>query len=343
MRRAVLLCLAALCLPAAANPPAAASLASATLPAQEETATLLHVQAPGRFALVAHGASGAALQLVDMLSGPGDMAGEPGAQDGRIDALLDRGTYKLRVFSAAKAKGNVALSVLPFRDAAPPSSVPPPGLLLSAELNDLQQRSFWMEMPAPGGLRIAATGRALADLVVFRDGRDLVTLPLVSRLVEPGAKAHPAQNGLVVNRSFYRVVAEHPLARIDPGPDGAYHLHVGEVVEEVDELQTLEYRNNLALHMPLAAGMEPLNPALATATAEATPSAPPTVAPSYARFGDDEVLNVWLGFARGTATLRMRLRATFAGTFTAPSAWAEALYNPGVAGNSAGAAIVVEK
>jgi len=160
---------------------------------------------------------------------------------------------------------------------------------------------------------------------------------------EPGAKAHPAQNGLVVNRSFYRVVADHPLARIDPGPDGAYHFHVGEVVEEVDELQTLEDRNNLALHMPLAAGMEPLNPALATATAEATPSAPPTVAPSYARFGDDEVLTIWLGFARGTATLRMRLRATFAGTFTAPSAWAEALYNPGVAGNSAGAAIVVEK
>jgi uncharacterized protein YfaS (alpha-2-macroglobulin family) len=160
---------------------------------------------------------------------------------------------------------------------------------------------------------------------------------------EPGAKAHPAQNGLVVNRSFYRVVADHPLARIDPAPDGAYHFRIGDVVEEVDELQTLEDRTNLALHLPLAAGMEPLNPALATASAEATPSAPPTVAPSYARFGDDEVLNVWLAFARGTATLRMRLRATFTGTFTAPSAWAEALYNPGIAGNSAGAAIVVEK
>jgi uncharacterized protein YfaS (alpha-2-macroglobulin family) len=61
------------------------------------------------------------------------------------------------------------------------------------------------------------------------------------------------------------------------------------------------------------------------------------------RFGDDEALNIWLAFARGTATVRMRMRATFAGVFTAPSAWAEALYNPGVMGASAGAAIVVEK
>jgi len=160
---------------------------------------------------------------------------------------------------------------------------------------------------------------------------------------EPGAKAHAFQNGLVVNRHFYRVVADHPLARIDPGPDGAYHLKIGDVVEEVDDLQTLEDRTNLALHLPLAAGMEPLNPALATAPAEATPSAPPTMPPAYARLGDDEALNVWLVFGRGTATLRLRLRASFAGVFTAPAAWAEALYTPGLMGASAGAQIIVEK
>jgi uncharacterized protein YfaS (alpha-2-macroglobulin family) len=67
------------------------------------------------------------------------------------------------------------------------------------------------------------------------------------------------------------------------------------------------------------------------------------VPPAYVRFGDDEALNVWLTFARGTATLRMRMRATFAGVVTAPAAWAEALYNPGVMGASSGAAIIVEK
>jgi uncharacterized protein YfaS (alpha-2-macroglobulin family) len=160
---------------------------------------------------------------------------------------------------------------------------------------------------------------------------------------QPGAKAPPAQHGLIVNRTYYLVLPGHPLARLDPATDGAYHLKAGDTIEEVDELQTLEDRTNLALHMPLAAGFEPLNPALATAPAEATPSAPPTVPPAYVRFGDDEALNVWLEFARGTATLRMRLRATFPGTFTAPAAWAEAQYNPGVAGNSAGAQIIISK
>jgi hypothetical protein len=160
---------------------------------------------------------------------------------------------------------------------------------------------------------------------------------------EPGSKAHAVQSGLVVSRSFYRVLPNQPLARVDPEADGAYHFKVGDVIEEVDDLQTVEDRTNVALHLPLAAGMEPLNPALATAPAEATPSAPPTVPPAYVRFGDDEALNVWLSFARGTATLRMRMRATFAGVFTAPSAWAEAMYHPGVMGLSAGAQVKITK
>ena len=32
-----------------------------------------------------------------MLTGPGNRVGWPGKTDGRIDALLDIGTYKLRV------------------------------------------------------------------------------------------------------------------------------------------------------------------------------------------------------------------------------------------------------
>ncbi len=190
MRRAIAVWLAVLCMPALANPPPAAILAAPSVPAREEAATLLHVKAAGRFALVAHSDSGAALQLVDMLSGPSEMSGEAGAQDGRIDTLLEAGTYKLRVFSAKNATGTVTLSALPFHDAAPPAPMPAPGTLFSADLADLQQRSFWITVPPPGTLRIAATGRALADLVLFRDGRDLVPLTPINRLVEP-AKGHP--------------------------------------------------------------------------------------------------------------------------------------------------------
>jgi len=190
MRRAIIVWLASLCLPAFANSPPQVALDTPSLPAQEEAATLLRVQAAGRFALAAHSSSGAALQLVDMLAGPGDVSGEAGAQDGRIDTLLEAGTYKLRVFSAKNATGAVSLIALPFRDAAPPAAMKPPGILFSADLADLRQRSFWITVPPPGTLRIAATGRALSDLVLFRDGRDLVPLPLVNWLVEP-VKGHP--------------------------------------------------------------------------------------------------------------------------------------------------------
>ena len=161
--------------------------------------------------------------------------------------------------------------------------------------------------------------------------------------VQPGAQAQARQDGIVVNRVFYRVREGHPLARLDPAADGMLHLHVGDVVEEQDDLETLEDRSNLALHAPLAAGMEPLNPALATATADAAPSAPPTLPPSYARYGDDEFFGVWLSFPSGTATLRTRMRATIPGTFTAPPAVAEALYRPGISGTSAGLRIVIEQ
>ena len=49
----------------------------------------------------------------------------------------------------------------------------------------------------------------------------------------------------------------------------------------------------VALRLPIAAGLEPLNPALANATAEAAPSAGPTLAPSWASYGDDEMVAVW--------------------------------------------------
>ena len=87
--------------------------------------------------------------------------------------------------------------------------------------------------------------------------------------------------------------------------------------------------------------MEPLNPNLANAAAEAAPSAGPTLAPSYASFGDDEVLQVWLSLPRGTVTVRHRLRATVPGSYTLPSATAEAIYRPGVDGSTGGMRVVI--
>ncbi len=159
----------------------------------------------------------------------------------------------------------------------------------------------------------------------------------------PGAQAPASQNGLMLARTLFRVLPNVPLARIDPAADGSIALHVGDVVEEVDELTSPQPRTQVALHMPLAAGMEPLNPDLATATADATPSAAPTVAPDWSSYGDDEVVAVWLDLPGGTATLRTRLRATVPGRYTEPPATAEMLYRPAVTGSTAGRLIVVTR
>lgn len=182
-------------IPSASNPPAAAGrLDTAALPASEHTETLVHVTSPGRFAIAAHSQGGVALQLVDMLTGPSDVAGVAGSQDGRLDQLLDVGTYKLRVFAAKGATGSVALTLTAFHDSAPPYALPQPGRILTASLADGEQRGFWLTVPEAGGgaanVRIEAAGRALNDLRLWRNGRELTELLPDQRRIEP-QPGHP--------------------------------------------------------------------------------------------------------------------------------------------------------
>ena len=226
--------------PSQANPPAAAALLdAATLPAAAEAGTKLHVTGAGRFAVALHSKTGAALQFVDMLTGPSDISGEAGAQDGRLDLLLDAGTYKLRAFSAPGATGEVGVSVGAFRDAAPPRALPPPGLLFSAELHDLEQRGFWLAVQpdagatdaATGEIRIEAAGRSLADLRLWRNGAELTTLQPEFRTVTP-VPGHPLADLRLAGRvpaGTYLVIAYGGPAL--PWADGAaaqpFHLRGG--------------------------------------------------------------------------------------------------------------------
>ncbi len=153
-------------------------------PTARQTDIILTVTKPGRFAIRAESPSGTALQLVDMLTGPGPLVGVEGVSDGRLDVLLDVGTYKLRVFGAEGARGEVRLALLPFREVAPSVPAPVEGVL-TAELEDLQQRSFWLEVTRPRRVRIEAAGRSLADLRVWRDGYNLISGEPATRQVEP--------------------------------------------------------------------------------------------------------------------------------------------------------------
>ncbi|HMN72104.1 MAG TPA: lysozyme inhibitor LprI family protein [Rhodoblastus sp.] len=158
----------------------------ATVPADRESSALVTIPAPGRYALRAESASGVALQLVDMMAGPGDSAGAAGARDGRLDVLLDKGVYKLRTTGAKGATKPATLKADVFHDVAAPAQLGADPLT-PGDLGDLQQRSFWMDVNKDGRVAIEALGRALQDLRLWRDGEELADLRPDSATVETKA------------------------------------------------------------------------------------------------------------------------------------------------------------
>ena len=97
----------------------------------------------------------------------------------------------------------------------------------------------------------------------------------------------------------------------------------------------------MAVVVPLAAGMEPLNPRLATAPPEARPSKSLTLPPTYVAFLDDHVAFYYDELPAGTYDFYFRTRATTPGSFVQPSAFAEMMYDSAVTGQSAGARVKI--
>ncbi|MBY6241763.1 hypothetical protein [Methylosinus sp. Sm6] len=157
------------------------------LPADRDGFALLTIARPGRYAVAARSATGAALQLVDMIAGPGEVAGAAGSRDGRLDQLLDKGVYKLRVFGAKGASGRIALSAAPFTELQKGGEAPAPGRTTTAELGDLTQRSYALEVGASGRVAVEALGRSLRDLRLWRAGGELVDLLPARDQAEPRA------------------------------------------------------------------------------------------------------------------------------------------------------------
>ncbi len=213
------------------TPPGSATMERGRFPTAGETDVLLHVTAPGRFAIRAESPTGTALQLVDMLSGPGEQAGWAGKQDGRIDALLDVGTYKVRAFGDPAATGDTALSVTAFLPTAA-NQIAPSYQPVAMTLADLQFQAFWLvvgDSAAP--TRIEAAGRSLAALKLWRDGRDLVAIPETTRILASNP-AHPLTDILLSDHlasGTYLITAYGgpPLPWSDGSTDQPLYLRTG--------------------------------------------------------------------------------------------------------------------
>jgi uncharacterized protein len=211
---------------------AAAVLSADAVAADGPGAVLLTVKEAGRFALTAKSATGVGLQIVDMVTGPGDSAGAGGIADGRLDQLLDRGVYKLRTSGKAGAAGQAALGVAAFEEAGAASTELFYGGQAQGELGDLQQHSFWIAVGPDGAVSLEAVGRHLADLRLWRNGRDLTSVEAEFGVIE----VRPAKPMLriridgKIEPGVYRVTAYGgPGQRWSEGEASApFHLRSGQ-------------------------------------------------------------------------------------------------------------------
>ena len=160
----------------------------------------------------------------------------------------------------------------------------------------------------------------------------------------PGSEAASQSNGFVVTRVINRVRGDgQPLVQVPLSQPGtAQTFKVGDVVEEHIQVVNPKDRHYVAVVVPLAAGMEALNPGLATAPPEAKTRGRLTADPTYASFMDDHVAYYYNTLPAGTYDFYFRTRAYTEGSFIQPPAKAEMMYDGTVRGSSNGARIVVE-
>ena len=193
---------------------------------------------------------------------------------------------------------------------------------------------------------VRVQGNDPAALVLTNSGTANV-VALVDTRFEPqevGGKAPARSEGFAITREAFRVPGSNaPMERLVADADGIIRLKTGDVIEEMVEVTNPEDRTHVALTLPLAAGLEPLNPNLATAPAEAAPSMAPTFTPSWTSFGDDRVFLAYDRMPKGNHRFAYRMRALVPGDYTQPSATAETMYKRGVSGATAGRRIIVTR
>src|SRR5262245_40888389 len=177
-------CVALAARAAADAPPAVLSRAS--VPARGRQEAVLRVNGFGRYAITVASSQGTALQLVDRIAGPGETRGTVGKADGRLDVFLDRGEYQVVTWAHESGPGDARLAArgLPERDG------PAPPLLVELKpvestLDDLEQRSYWLDVKERRRVTLEAAGRSLADLRLWTNGDWLVDAEPSREVVSP--------------------------------------------------------------------------------------------------------------------------------------------------------------
>ncbi len=187
----------------------ALELEEKTLKAQGRQQTILNVRQFGRYSILAKSEQGTALQYIDRMAGPSVIDGQPGETNGRVDAFLDEGTYKVITHSHARGEGDVALRALPFTELNKSPIQLIDYKLIESELDDFQQRSYWIKLERRKTVILEAAGRSLKDLRIWKDGNWMIADKPVSEVIEPApGKPLMAQRMIVdLNPGLYLLSA----------------------------------------------------------------------------------------------------------------------------------------
>ncbi len=183
LRRAILL---VLLLQASKLLEASVHLNPSTLPARGKQEAVLTVDSFGRYSVAVKSKQGIAIQVVDRMTGPGEIYGRAGYKDGRLDVFLERGQYKIITYAHEQGAGKASVEVHSFNEL----NVPVPPLLVEFKqieqtLADLQQRSFWFEIKEARPVAFRAAGRNLEDLRIWKDGTWLVDAAPRKKIAQP--------------------------------------------------------------------------------------------------------------------------------------------------------------
>lgn len=252
-----------------------------------------------------------------------------------IDALVARGSA--RGWGDPSADASALLALQEWSTAPQPSA----GGNLTV---DTQQRQETLSLQARVVHTTIAHGQAVTLGLVDTAEPTTVAARLSYVPAQPGSTVSAAAEGFVVHRTVTVLAADGAVAGRHELVEGGGTLAVdrGTVVEEHIQVVVPADRDHVEVVVPLAAGMEALNPQLATASPLARPRRESTASADYVDWRDDQVVFAFDTLPAGTWDLVFRARATTPGQFTQPPARAAARFAPDVWGHSAGVTVVVE-
>ncbi len=218
-----------------------------TVPARGDQHSILSVAQFGRYSVSVKSNQGVALQLVDRMAGPGPIDGAPGVSDGRVDAFLDRGHYKIRLHADEQGTGEASIAVRGFDELNGPDIPRLPEIKrIDTDLADYQQRSYWLEITSRQVVAIEAAGRNLADMRLWRDGTWLIDAVPTSDKAEPEPGKPFAVRRLVatLEPGFYLLSAYGGPALPWAKTSDAHPFHLRMGIPRLDEAGRLAFKTS---------------------------------------------------------------------------------------------------